>query len=215
MRIYFCLSIQIAVALFFVATSPVIAEPLDRPEFFQQHRDQFDAEVCRLENQENVCNLDQEVNETALNWSRIVIAHAEFSAQIPPGAITHEVEVIKIPKGELQFDIIATHPSSSRYVVAYSEEVTPERFKNNQEVLSIAQDYIIDNNVGLTEVEEDDITFEQYPGKQFQLQNQDETIIFRLLLIKQRLYVLAVNQHNDAISSKLINTFFDSFKLID
>ena len=117
-------------------------------------------------------------------------------------------------KGNINFDIIASHPSSSRYVIAYSEEVSPERVKNTQEVLERSRDYIIDNRVGLTKIADDDITVANYPGKQFQLQNQDETIVYRLLIVEQRLYVLAVSQQNDAISAKSIDMFFGSFQLI-
>ena len=91
--------------------------------------------------------------------------------------------------------------------------MTPERVENAQEVLERSRDYIIDNKVDLNKIADDDITFKDYPGKQFQLQNKDETIVFRLILVKQRLYVLAVNQQNDAISPQSIDTFFSSFEL--
>ena len=66
----------------------------------------------------------------------------------------------------------------------------------------------------MTKIADDDIVVENYPGKQFQLQNKDETIVYRLLLVDRRLYVLAVSQQNNAISPKSIETFFDSFQLI-
>jgi hypothetical protein len=214
MKIYFWLSIPIVLVLSCITTAPVIAGLFDRPDFFEKGRDQFEEEIRRLERGESVPNPSLKVDETALPWSRVVIEEVGFTVLMPPGAITQEVETVEAPKGNINFDIIATHPSSSRYVIAYSEEVTPERVKNPQEVLERSRDYIIDNKVGLTKIADDDITFENYPGKQFQLQNQDETIVYRLLLVEQRLYILAVSQQNDAISAESIEVFFASFKLI-
>ena len=214
MKMYSGLSISIALAISCLVTAPAIAGLFDRPDFFEKGREQFEEEIRRFERGENVPDSSLNVDEAALPWSRVVIEEGGFTILIPPGAITKEVETVEAPKGDIKFDIIATHPSSSRYVVAYSEEVTPERVKNTQEVLERSRDYIIDNKVGLTKIADDDIIFENYPGKQFQLQNQDETIVYRLLIVEQRLYVLAVSQQNDAISAKSIDVFFGSFKLI-
>ena len=214
MKIYFWLSIPIFLTLSCITTAPVKAGLFDRPDFFEKGHRQFEEEIRRFEQEDNVPSPSLNVDEIALPWSRIVIEKAGFTALMPSGAITHEFETVEAPKGNINFDIIATHPSSSRYVIAYSEEVTPERVKNTQEVLERSRDYIIENEVDFTKIADDDITFENYPGKQFQLQNKDETIVYRLLLIDRRLFVLAVSQQNDAISAKSIDTFFASFKLI-
>ncbi|MGB5711384.1 MAG: hypothetical protein WBM44_10800 [Waterburya sp.] len=214
MNVYSWLSIPTVLTLSCIAIAPVTAGLFDRPDFFEQGQDQFEEEIRRFEQGESVPDSSLKVDEAALPWSRVVIKEVGFTVMMPSGAITQEVETVEAPKGDINFDIIATHPSSSRYVVAYSEEVTPERFKNTQEVLERSRDYIIDNKVGLTKIADDDIVFESYPGKQFQLQNQDETIVFRLLLVEQRLYILAVNQQNDSISAESIDVFFDSFELI-
>ena len=215
MKIHSLLSIQILLTLSCTITTPVIAGLFDRPDFFEEGQEQFEEEIRRFEQEQSVPGSPLKIDDTALSWSPVVIKAAGFTAMIPSGAITHEVETVEAPKGDLNFDIIATHPSSSRYVIAYSEEVTPERVENPQEVLERSRDYIIDNKIGLNKIADDDIIFEDYPGKQFQLQNEDETIVFRLILVEQRLYVLAVNQQNDAISPKSIDTFFSSFELID
>ena len=214
MKIYSWFNISIVLTLSCLTTNPVIAGLFDRPDFFEKGRQQFEEEIRRFERGESVPNSSLKVDEAALPWSRVVIDKAGFTALLPSGAITQEVEVVEAPKGDINFDIIASHPSSSRYVIAYSEEVSPERVKNTQEVLERSRDYIIDNRVGLTKIADDDITFENYPGKQFQLQNQDETIVYRLLIVEQRLYVLAVSQQNEAISAKSIDMFFSSFQLI-
>ena len=214
MKIYSGLSISIALAISCLTTAPVLAGLFDRPDFFEKGYDQFEEEIRRFERGESVPDSSLNVDEAALPWSRVVIEEGGFTILIPPGAITKEVETVEAPKGDIDFDIIATHPSSSRYVIAYSEEVAPERVKNAREVLERSRDYIIENRVGLLKIADDDITVANYPGKQFQLQNKKETIVYRLLLVKQRLYVLAVSQQNNAISAKSIDVFFASFQLI-
>ena len=214
MKIYSWLNISVVLALSSITIAPVRAGLFDRPDFFEKGQRQFEQEIRRFEQGENVPNPSLNVDEAALPWSRVVVEEGGFTVLMPPGATTKEVETVEAPKGDIDFDIIATHPSSSRYVIAYSEEVTPERFENTQEVLERSRDYIIENRVGLTKIADDDITFENYPGKQFQLQNKEETIVYRLLIVEQRLYVLAVSQQNEAISAKSIDVFFGSFKLI-
>ena len=215
MKIYSWLKVPIFLTISCIATAPVIANPFGRPDFFERGRRDFEQEIQRFEQGGTVTTPSITVDEAALPWSRVVIDEGGFTAMLPSGAITHEVETVEAPKGNINFDIIATHPPSSRYVIAYSEEVTAERFANTQEVLERSRDYIIDNKIGLIKVADDDITFENYPGKEFKLQNKDETIVFRLLLVEQRLYILAVSQQNDAISQKSIDTFFDSLELIN
>ncbi len=207
--------LNISIALTLITTAPAIAGLFDRPDFFEQGQDQFEEEIRRLEQGQSIPDSSVTIDETAIPWSRVVIKEGGFTIMMPSGTITKETETIEAPQGNLNFEIIATHPSSSRYVIAYSEEVTPERVKNTREVLERSRDYIINNKAGFTKTADDDIFFENYPGKQFQLQNPEETIVFRLLLVERRLYVLAVSQKNHAISANSIDTFFASFKLIN
>lgn len=135
MKIYSWFNIFIALISSLIATAPGIAGLFDRPDFFEQGQEQFEEEIRRLEQQQSIPNASLTVDETAIPWSRVLVKEVGFTVMMPSGAITEEKETIEAPKGELNFDIIATHPSSSRYVVAYSEEVTPERAKNTQEIL--------------------------------------------------------------------------------
>ncbi|HHP7231962.1 MAG TPA: hypothetical protein ACFCUY_14025 [Xenococcaceae cyanobacterium] len=215
MKVCFWLKIPLFVALSWISATSALAGLFDRPDFFEKGRDQFEAEVRRFEETENTDNSSLTIEQTVLPWSRILVEAAGFTVMLPSGAITRETEVVEAPRGDIEFDIIASHPAASRYVIAYSEAITAERLENTPEVLEQARDQIISNNVGLLKIAEDDFTWENYSGKQFQLQNQAETIVFRLLVTENRFYVLAVNQQNDAISPDSIDTFFNSFELID
>ncbi|MGK7893155.1 MAG: hypothetical protein AB4372_05860 [Xenococcus sp. (in: cyanobacteria)] len=222
MKIYSWLNIPIFLTISCLVTTPAIADPFGRPEFFERGRREFEREIQRFEQSNTVTtpslttpSQTTDNDKATLTWSRFVVNQGGFTIEAPNGVITDEVETVEFPTGDINFDIVATHPPSSRYLVAYSEVLTPEKVANSQEVLERARDYIIENEVNLVKVSDRDIKFKKYPGKEFKLQNKDETITFRLLVTKDRIYVLAVSQNSDAISQKSVNTFFKSFKLIN
>lgn len=217
MQIHTKLIIFILLTLSGLISIPAIALAglFDRPDFFKKGYDQFQEEIHQFERGASLSNPSLSLDRTTLPWSRIVSETAKFTLMLPPGTISQEVETVGEPERELDFNIIASNLSDSRYVIAYSEAVDAERFANTQKVLASARETIITNKVGLNKIADEDITFEDYPGKQFKLQNEQETIVFRLILVEQRLYVLAVNQQNEALSEELINSFFESFKLLN
>ena len=78
-----------------------------------------------------------------------------------------------------------------------------------------SRDYITENtDGGFTKTAEDNIVFKDFPGKDFTLKNQGETIMFRLLWVNQRLYVLAVSQEKQEVSQEMVTKFFDSFEIL-
>ena len=121
MKIYYWLSVPIVITLSCMTTAPVKAGLFDRPDFFEEGNRQFEEEIRRFDQGQTVPESSLKVDETALPWSRVVIKEGGFTVMMPSGAITHEVEKVEAPKGDINFDIIATHPTSSRYVIAYSE----------------------------------------------------------------------------------------------
>ncbi|MGK7898519.1 MAG: hypothetical protein AB4372_34115, partial [Xenococcus sp. (in: cyanobacteria)] len=171
MKIYPWLTIP-ALTLSSMVILPAIAGPFDRPDFFERGRREFEQEIRRFEQGDTVTTPSLTVDEAALSWSRVVVNSAGFTVMIPAGALTNEIETVESPKGDIHFDIIASHPPSSRYVIAYSEAVAPERVANSQEVLDKSRDYIIENKIDLIKVADDNITFGDYPGKEFKLENK-------------------------------------------
>ena len=89
------------------------------------------------------------------------------------------------------------------------------KVENPEQLLEIAQQTIVDDESGFKIIANDAIEFEGFPGKQFQTRSDEETFVFRLILVEDRLYVLAVNQQNDDLSEKTINQFFQSFQLLE
>lgn len=197
--------------------SPVSAGLFDRPDFFEQGDEEFEREIRRFERGQAVPDSSltvDEADENGLLWSPLVVRDGGFTIAIPQGTISQESKIIETPQEKIEFKIVAAHPSSSRFVAAYSQELDNKTTSDPASLLKQTRDRIIENNAGFTTNTDVDMTFDNYPGKEFTLKNKQERITFRLLLIGQRLYVLAVSQDKGMISAESVAIFFDSFKLI-
>ncbi len=231
MKIYTRLSLSILMTLsLLVAISPkAIAGLFERPDFFKKGYDEFVDEIQRFERGEEIPTVPLDIEEETLPWSRIISDSSKFTALFSPGTITQEVDTAEDPDGAMptassaiEFDINASNLANSRYVVAYSEPLEPSKVENPEQFLEIAQQTIVDDESGFRIIANDAmptassaIEFEGFPGKQFQTRSDEETFVFRLILVSDRLYVLAVNQQNDDLSEELISQFFDSFQLLE
>lgn len=192
---------------------PVSAGLFDRPDFFEQGDEEFETEIRRFERGLSVPDASITVDETDLSWSRLVLRGGGFTIFIPQGTISEESKIIETDQEKIEFNIVASHPSSSRFVAAYSEELDTQNL-DSASLLEKTRDRIIENNAGFTTNTDVDLTFDDYSGKEFTLESKEEIITFRLLLIEQRLYVLAVNQNKGTVSAESVAIFFDSFELI-
>ena len=200
-----------------MAIAPASAGLFDRPDFFEQGDEEFEREIRQFETDlavpDSSITID-EADENDLSWSRLMVRGGGFTIAIPQGTISEETKIVETPQEKIEFKIVASHPPSSRFVAAYSQELNTETTSDPDALLARARDRIIENNAGFTTNTDIDLTFDNYPGKEFTLENEEERITFRLLLIEQRLYVLAVNQKKDMISAESVAIFFDSFVLI-
>ncbi|MEM8832553.1 MAG: hypothetical protein AAGE96_24920 [Cyanobacteria bacterium P01_G01_bin.19] len=195
--------------------SPAIAGLFDRPDFFEKGYDEFEEEIRLFERGEEIPPVPLNIEGQTLPWSRIISDSAKFTALFPPGTITQEREVAENGNSAVEFDIHAANLDNSRYVVAYSEPLEPSKVENPEQFLETTQQTIADNESGFRIIANDAIEFDGFPGRQFQTRSDDETFVFRLILVEDRLYVLAVNQPNDDLSEEMINQFFESFQLLE
>ena len=204
----------ITLPLIIMAIAPALAGLFDRPDFFERGDKEFEREIRQFERGQAVPDSSitiDEANENGLSWSRLVVRSGGFTIVIPQGTISEETKIVETPQEKIEFKIVASHPPSSRFVAAYSEKLDPKKTSDPDSLLARARDRIIENNAGFTTNTDIDLTFDNYPGKEFTLENESERITFRLLLIEQRLYVLAVSQQKDLISAESVAIFFDSF----
>ena len=183
----------------------------DRPDFFERGNEQFEQEVERFEQPTPEPSLSIEGKEQT--WQHLVSREGGFSLWIPRGAMTDETKVLETDAGDIKFEVLATNSQSSRFVIAYSEELTSAQLDNPKEILLRLQDRIVENT-NFELIDESSISFDDYPGKQLQLQNSGETITFKVYLIDRRIYLLGASQSEADELSKQAIAFFDSFKLL-
>lgn len=217
MKIYtrFSLSILLLLSSSVIISPQAVAGLFDRPDFFEKGYDEFEDEIRRFERGEESLTVPLDVEGQTLPWSRIISDSSKFTALFPPGTITQEKETAEDADGAINFDINASNLDNSRYVVAYSEALEPSKVENPERFLEKAQQTIVDDEFGFRIIANDAIEFDGFPGKQFQTRSDEETFVFRLILVGDRLYVLAVNQPNDNLSENTINQFFQSFQLLE
>lgn len=182
----------------------------DRPDFFERGDEQFEQEVERFEQPTPEPSLSIEGKEQT--WQHLVSREGGFSLWIPCGVMTDETKVLETDAGDLKFEVLATNPQSSRFVIAYSQELTSAQLDNREEILVRLRDRIVENT-NFKLINESSIFFDDYPGKQLHLQNSGETIIFKVYLIDRRIYLLGASQ-SEGDESKQAIAFFDSFKLL-
>ena len=183
----------------------------NRPDFFEKGRLQIEQEIRQLEAQ----NLQPilTIESGTIQWQSILFQEGGFTIWMPAGTITEEREVIETETGNIKFKVFATHPESARFVVAYSDLLDRKQLGNQQEILRNLRDKIVD--VTEFQINQDrPYNFGNYPGQEFSLKNDIETITFRVYLIDKRLYIIGASkiEKNNQIPGA-VETFLDSFKL--
>ncbi|MCU0536748.1 MAG: hypothetical protein MUD14_22905 [Hydrococcus sp. Prado102] len=212
---------NIAIAFLFtssIAAGPVFAQrDLDRPSFFRDGQQMIEQEIQRLEQQNSARQGDRPsspltIDSRQLQWQKFIFRDGGFSLWMPQGMQSEETVMLDTTVGEVEFKVFATHPKPYRFLAAYSNQL--DRAQNQETLLDSIRDGIIaKTNFKLNS--DRAITWGQYSGKQLNLQGEDETITYRVYLIGQRIYLLAVGQKNtEEVSSEAVN-FFDSFQLLE
>ncbi|MEB3336412.1 MAG: hypothetical protein VKJ46_03050 [Leptolyngbyaceae bacterium] len=183
-----------------------------RPTFFEQGRSQLEQEINRLQTAQPAPLLT--VQPSLQPWQSFIFKSEGFAVAMPSGAVTEETKTVKMANDPLNFQMLTTLSPVSRFVVAYSEPLQPTQLEDPQAALRIARNAIADTaKFQLTE--DQPISLDNYPGREFSLKSADETIKMRVFLIQQRLYALGVSQQNSKQSPEEITTFFNSFRLLN
>lgn len=206
-----------------VFTHPCLAQfRPDRPTFFDDGQRLMDEEIRRLQQQQtspeqNIKPVEHPsqlltIDDGQLRWQKYLFRDGGFSVWMPQGIQSNEVISLETTKGNIDFEVFATQPKSLRFIAAYSEPKNLPSLGNNQEILELVKKGIIaQTNFELEQ--EKSISFESSPGVLLEMKNNQETIYFQIYLIKEKVYVLAVNTKNNDYQED-IKGFFDSFRLL-
>ncbi|MEM1172852.1 MAG: hypothetical protein AAGJ08_28210 [Cyanobacteria bacterium P01_H01_bin.35] len=182
----------------------------NRPDFFDKGRLQMEQEIKQLE-QENPQPI-LTIESGQIQWQNIIFTEGGFSIWMPAGTMTEETEIIETDKGKIKFKVFATHPTSARFVVAYSDILTSQQLANKQNILPNFQNKIVDVT-GFELSSDRSYNLGDIPGREFVLKNDAETITFRIYLVGQRLHLIGASEtvKNNQIAGAVV-TFLDSFK---
>ena len=201
-----------------VFVSPALAQfRPDSPLFFQQGQDLLNREINRLQQQDNQNNPDNSsdvltINSGSLQWQRFIFRDAGFSVWMPQGVQSQETLEIDTSLGKFNFNLVASHPESFRFVAAYSDALT-KNSENSQDILNAVEQGII-AKTQFKLIDNKPIKFGEYSGKQMMMENAQETITFRIYLIKEKIYILGARQQNYQGISDEVAGFLDSFRLL-
>ncbi|NJL82541.1 MAG: hypothetical protein HC890_05515 [Chloroflexaceae bacterium] len=137
---------------------------------------------------------------------------AKFSVWMPQGVLSEETETIATPGGELKFKVIATNPGAARFIVAYSEELNPAQLEDSATLFARIRDEIIKDTDFKFQGDRAITIPENHPGREFTLQNRQETITMRIFAIDRQIYLLGSEQATSDSPSPAAIAFFNSFK---
>jgi hypothetical protein len=132
---------------------------------------------------------------------------------MPQGIISQETQTVTTSDGEVNFEVLATNSQLGRFVVAFSEELDAD-LGDPEAVLDRVQQRISGWQSGFGLLNRQSLTINGYPTRDFTLRNAEETITYRILLVENRLYVLAVNQPTDTATMDIPVIFFSSFQIL-
>lgn len=189
------------------------AQGINRPDFFERGQEQLEREIQNLQQKNPAPSLTIEAESQPQQWYQLIFRAGGFSVWMPQGALTEETKVLETDAGEIAFQVLATNSQSSRFIVAYSDELTPERTENPEAILARVRDGIIEKTA-FELIDDRAISLDEHPGKELRMRNSGETIAFRIYAIGQRLYVLGASQQNQGELSQTAIAFFNSFRLL-
>ncbi|MGL4378677.1 MAG: hypothetical protein ACRCT1_19725 [Microcoleaceae cyanobacterium] len=185
----------------------------NRPDFFEQGQQQLEEDIRQLQKPSTQNSPLLTIEENSQKWQPLLIKAGGFSIWAPVGVLSQEVKTFSLPQGTLNFQVLAIQSGPSRFVAAFSQSLTPSELQEPDILLTRVGDAIKKDSP--FQVKRDTtFSLNGYPGRELTLNQGNETIILRLSLINQRLYVLGVSQSGSVTLSPAAITFFNSFHLL-
>jgi hypothetical protein len=152
------------------------------------------------------------VNPNSQFWQYLVFQSAGASLWMPPGTLSEENIVLNTASGAVNFRAIAANTKDSRYVAAYTPNLTAEQLASPDKLFSAVLQRI---SAGKFAVKQDrPVTWQERPGREVLLQNNSETIVFRIFLSNQKVYALGVRYPGLTNPSREVNAYLGSFQFL-
>lgn len=134
-----------------------------------------------------------------------------------PGAPEADRSTVPTEVGDIIMHTVMFEESVDKvYLLAYSDY--PKELielSDPQVLLESAQEGSL-SNLGTSELNVNEkITFKGYPGLYFEAQNEDLYVAYKIILVENRLYQMAVLQQGTPLTDADVKNFMDSFRLLE
>lgn len=212
-------AIALGGCLLFAANPISLAQGrFERPTFFRDGQLQLDREIQRLQQEPDPsapqpANREADslltVKDRAFNWQKYLFRDGGFSVWMPAGVQSQETIPLSTEQGEISFSVFATQPPNYRFLAAYSAPIGGT-FPPGQRLSAIARG--IADKTQFAMVSNEALGGRPYPARRLVLRDGQETIVFEIYWLHQRVYVLAVGRQATAAIPAAASSFFDSFR---
>jgi hypothetical protein len=194
---------------------PTQAQPgrTDRPDFFEEGRMQFETEIDRFQQQQPDSTPILTIENSPPRWSPVLGQDSSFVVWMPQGIISQETQIVTTSAGDVAFDVLVSNSQLGRFVVAFSEALDADLGEPG-EILDRVQQRISGGQRSFSLLNQESLSINTHPTRDFTLRNSDETISYRIMLVDNQLYVLAVSQPTETATSEVPTIFFSSFQLL-
>ena len=196
----------------------------DRPTFFEDGQRFMEQEIRKIEAQQQNAETNKQalehpsqlltINDGKLSWQKYIFRDGGFSLWMPSGVTSEETVTIETSKGDMEFEVFATHPKSLRFIAAYSHSPNIAKFDSSEAILTAVKNGIIkETNFQLLTNKE--IDFSGHLGQYLVMQdnNEKEIVYFHVYVINKQVFVIAAGTKSNIYEND-INSFLDSFRLL-
>jgi hypothetical protein len=147
-------------------------------------------------------------------WQPIFFRAGGFSFWMPPGTLSEDRVMLPTQFGKVSFRTLAANAETSRYVVGYAEQLTPEQLKNPQFLLVAIANKVVPSPK-FTVVRNRSITQAGVQGRELTYQSATEVIVFRAFLRQNTGYVIGARSPKSAgVPSRQTTIFLNSFEFL-
>lgn len=182
----------------------------DRPDFYDEGRRQLNREIERLNDKKPDHLLS--IDETAFQWQEFTLSDGKFKIQFP-GVPETRSESLSSQADSLEFQGLVLNLMTVSFVAGTLNYPISNVPVDPETVLADVQAQLLED-LQAQAVEERSITLETYPGKELKVNQADETLIFRIYWVDQRLYLLGTRHQSQTNEPEAISQFLNSFQMI-
>ena len=150
-------------------------------------------------------------------WKQYSSSPGQFTILFPGNPLEFQ-ETIDTPLGEIDlFGFGVERPNEAGYLVAYSDfpvNLTQSPVPLEDLLAGIMTGFI--NSIGGEVLSQNSISLNGFPGQEARIQLENNFVArYRVFIVNERMYQLAVFTDKEQYLPKSIEGFFDSFQLIE